>query len=112
MRKDRVASVLMRELSTIIAQELNDPRLHLVTVTKVDVSPDIKNATVYFSSLEDRNEVLKVLQRAKGYIRTHLAQRVRLRTIPDLVFKVDDTFERGQHIDALFKKISNDDHSE
>lgn len=112
MRKDRVASVLGRELSMIIAHELNDPRVRLVTITNVDVSPDIKNATVYFSSLKDRDETLKVLQRAKGYIRTHLARRVRMRTIPDLEFKIDDTFERGQHIDELLKEIGSGDQEE
>jgi len=112
MRKDRVASLLERELATIITQDLNDPRLHFVTVTTVSVSVDIKNATVYFSSLSDRKEMLKVLQGAKGYIRTLLAKRIRLKAIPDLVFKIDDTFERGQHIDELFKKISSDDKKE
>jgi ribosome-binding factor A len=112
MRKDRVASVLERELSMIIAQDLNDPRLNLVTITKVTVSPDIKNATVYFSSLKKREEVLKVLQGAKGCIRTHLAHRIRIKTIPDLIFAIDDTFERGQRIDALLKEISKHDQEE
>lgn len=112
MRKDRVASVLARELSMIIAKDINDPRLRLTTITKVDVSPDIKNATVYFSSLENRQEVLKVLQGAKGYLRTHLAHRVRIKTIPDLSFKIDDSFERGQHIDALFEQINKHDQEE
>jgi ribosome-binding factor A len=112
MRKDRVASVLLRELSMIIAQDLNDPRLHLVTITQVDVSPDIKNATVYFSSLKNREQVLQVLQGAKGYIRTHLAHRVRMKAIPDLSFKIDDSFEKGQHIDALFEQIDKHDQEE
>lgn len=112
MRKDRVASVLKRELATIIAHDLNDPRLRLVTITEVRVSVDIKNATVYFSSLSDREEILIVLQKAKGYIKLNLAKRVRMRTIPDLVFKIDDTFERGQYIDELFKKISRGDKKE
>ena len=107
-----MASVLERALASIIAQDLNDPRLRVVTITRVSVSVDIKNATVYFSSLSDRKEVLKVLQGAKGYIRTHLAKRVRLKSIPDLVFKIDDSFERGQHIDELLKEVSSGDKKE
>ena len=105
MRKDRVASALERAISNIIAQELNDPRLGLVTITGVEVSPDIKNAFVYFSSLHDKKEALKALERAKGYIRSGLARRVRLRTIPELFFRIDDTYEKGKRIDELFEKI-------
>ncbi|MCK4672992.1 MAG: 30S ribosome-binding factor RbfA [Candidatus Stahlbacteria bacterium] len=108
MRKERVASVLEREISNIVTREINDPRLGFITITNVDVSPDLKIAIVYFSSLDNKSESFKTLQRAKGYIRSILAQRVRLRSIPDLMFKIDDSYEHGKKIDELFKEISTD----
>lgn len=112
MRKDRVASVLVREISYIIAHELSDPRLGFITISSVDVSPDLKNAVVYFSCLQDKKESLKTLQRAKGFIRSTLAHRVRIRSVPDLAFKIDDSYEHGQELEKLFKEISKDPEEE
>ncbi len=108
MRKDRIASVLIRAVSEIIEHEIKDPRLGLVTITTVDVSSDLKKATVYFSSLNDKNEGLATLNRAKGYIRTELANRVRMRYVPDIEFKIDNSYEYGKKIDALINEISKD----
>jgi ribosome-binding factor A len=109
MRKDRVASILSREISDIIEHEIKDPRLGFVTITTVDVSIDLKTAIVYFSSLDNKTEGLETLNRAKGYIRSSLAQRVRIKFIPNLEFKIDNSFEYGNKIDALLEEISNDD---
>jgi ribosome-binding factor A len=108
MRKDRIASILSREISDIIEHEINDPRLGFVTITTVDVSIDLKTAIVYFSSLDDKAEGLETLNRAKGYIRSSLAHRVRMKFIPDLEFKIDNSFEYGKKIDGLLEEISND----
>ena len=90
MRKDRVASILSREISDIIEHEIKDPRLGFVTITTVDVSIDLKTAIVYFSSLDNKTEGLETLNRAKGYIRSSLAQRVRMKFIPNLEFRIDN----------------------
>ncbi|MCK4940630.1 30S ribosome-binding factor RbfA [candidate division WOR-3 bacterium] len=108
MRKDRIASILSREISDIIGHEIKDPRLGFVTITTVDVSIDLKTAIVYFSSLDDKSEGLETLNRAKGYIRSSLAHRIRMKFIPNLEFKIDDSFEYGKKIDAFLKEISND----
>lgn len=108
MRKDRVASVLAREISFILEHELKDPRVDLLTVTSVDVSPDLKQARVYFSSLGDKAQDLKILQRARGYIRSQLASRIRLRTVPEIEFMIDNSYEERTKIDALFRKIDKD----
>ena len=112
MRKDRIASVLIRAVSEIIEHEIKDPRLGLVTITTVDVSSDLKKATVYFSSLNDKNMALATLSRAKGYIRTELADRVRMKYIPDIEFKIDNSYEYGKKIDALIDEISQDNKDE
>ena len=109
MRKDRIASLISREISEIIEHEIKDPRLGLVTITTVDVSNDLKTATVYFSSLNDKREGLETLNRAKGYIKSSLANRVRMRYMPSIEFKIDDSYEYGQKIDGLLEEISKDD---
>jgi ribosome-binding factor A len=108
MRKDRIASVLIRAISDIIEHEIKDPRLGLVTITTVDVTSDLKKATVYFSSLNDKDAGFATLNRAKGFIRTALAGRVRMKYIPEIEFKIDNSFEYGERIDALINKISKD----
>ncbi len=112
MRKDRLASVLVREISNIVTQDMRDPRLGFITITNVVVSPDLKKAMVYFSSLGDKSKSFEILSKAKGYIRSSLAQRVRLKCIPDLIFKIDDSYEYGRRIDGLFEKINKDNKKE
>ncbi len=112
MRRERVASVLEREISHIITQELKDPRFGFITVTSVVVSADLKRATVYFSSLHNKSSNCEALQRAKGFIRSSLAQRVKLKSIPDLMFKIDDSYEYGRRIDELFEKINKNNKKE
>jgi ribosome-binding factor A len=109
MRKDRIASVINREVSDIIAHELRDPRLGFVTITTVDVSNDLKTATIYFSSLNNKQEGLETLNRAKGYIKSILAQRVRMKYMPDIEFRIDNSYEYGKKIESLLEEIGQDD---
>jgi ribosome-binding factor A len=109
MRRERIASLLEREISSIVTQEIRDPRLGFITITKVIVSHDLKNATVYFSSLDDKIASLKILKGAKGYIKSVLAHRIRLKFLPQLHFKIDNSYEYGRKIDELIEKISDGD---
>ena len=108
MRKERIASLLEREISNIVAQKMSDPRLGFLTITEVVVSPDLKEAIVYFSCLDKKAETIETLKRAKGYIRSILAQRVKMRFVPELQFEFDDSYEYGMRIDALLDEISKD----
>jgi ribosome-binding factor A len=105
MRTERIASLLTREISCIVSQEVKDPRLGMVTITRTIVSADLKNATVYFTTLGDGKHDLEILHGAKGFIRTTLARRVRMKFIPDLAFQFDDSFQNGDRIDRLFDEI-------
>ncbi|OGC39101.1 ribosome-binding factor A [candidate division WOR-3 bacterium RBG_13_43_14] len=111
-RHQRVASEIARVLSRIIDQELKDPRIGLVTILTVDVSPDLKNANVYFSSFGDKKEIAKLLDGAKGFIRKGLANEIRIRIIPELRFIIDESYEYGKRIDQLFEKIKSNDKKE
>lgn len=106
-RVDKIDSILLRELSVIISQEINDPKLGFPTVTEVDVSPDLNNAKVYVSFLGKnykKRDGLQALRKAKGYIKTQLAKRVRMRKIPDLTFIVDDTLDKAEKIEEILNK--------
>ncbi len=106
-RTDKIASILMREISVIISQEINDPKLGFPTVTEVDVAPDLNTAKVYVSFLGKnykKRDGIDALRRSKGHIKSALAKRVSLRKIPDLTFLVDDTLDKADRIEEILKK--------
>lgn len=106
-RARRVGELLQRELAQLIQEELNDPRVGLVTVSHVEVSPDLRQAKVYVTILaeeKDIQEQLKILNKAAGFLQHGLSQRVKLRAIPRLRFVYDDSIERGRHLSALIEE--------
>ena len=89
-RSRRIADQVQRELSEIIRLELKDPRVGMITITEVDVSPDHKNAQVFFTALGDKTRIEDAtagLQRAAGFLRSCLAHRMEMRSVPQLRFK-------------------------
>ena len=87
-------------------KDINDPKLGFPTVTEVDVSPDLNNAKVYVSFLGKnykKRDGIQALRKAKGYIKSQLAKRLKLRKIPDLNFVVDDTLDKAERIEELLK---------
>ncbi len=105
-RTDRVSEQLQRELAVILQQEMKDPRIGMPTVSAVDMSKDLQYAKVYLSFLtldteQDINTALEILNQAKGFIRSTLAQRVRMRTMPDLQFHYDASIKDGQKMSSL-----------
>jgi len=108
MRIERVVAQLEKELSCIVTQEIKDPRLGLITITRIVLTPDLKEATVFFSSLGEKQQALETLLRAKGFIRSSLARRIRIRHVPVLDFRIDDSLEYSQHINKLIDDIHQD----
>lgn len=111
-RTDRVAEMIRDQLATIIRGEVRDPRVGLATVSWVRVSGDLSHAEVGVSVLGDedsRTASVAALVRAKGFIRTRLAKRVRLRSVPELVFKLDRGAEHSQHISDLLERLDDRD---
>lgn len=109
-RIQRLNVLLRQELADLIRSELRDPRLaDLVSVTRVDISPDLENADVFISVLGDaeaKAETMRALGAAAPYLRRHLLERVRLRRIPTLHFRLDETIEQAAHILDLMKRVS------
>ncbi len=106
-RRLRVQDLLREEISLIIQRELHDPGLGFITIVEVKMSEDLKSAKVYISiygSDEEQKHTLEALKRSKGYIKFLLGKRVTLRYIPELTFLLDDTLERVQRMEEIFKR--------
>ena len=103
-RSERIADQMQRDLSTLIRDEVKDPRVHLVTVSAVEVSRDLSHAKVFVSSLSEQTDpkvLVKVLDKAAGFLRRQLGQMMKLRQVPQLKFVHDDSFDRELHISSL-----------
>ena len=103
-RTRRVGEQIQRELAGILQEELKDPRLGMISVCGVEVSRDLAHARVYISVLggeEDVSETINVLNKAAGFLRHQLGQRMRLRVIPQLRFLYDESLAEGARMDAL-----------
>ncbi|MFB3919851.1 ribosome-binding factor A [Candidatus Velamenicoccus archaeovorus] len=107
-RKDKVAGEIKKIVSTTIQEEIRDPRLGFTTITRVEVTPDLSFARIYFSvygSPEQWEETLKGLEHASGYIRRALGQELSLRFVPEIAFKADHSPEYSIMIEQQLQEI-------
>jgi len=107
-RSQRVADVVRSELSRLLLLEAHDPDLHRVTVTDVEMPPDLKSARVFFSCLggdDEREKAGQALRRAAGYLRREVGQRCQLRYAPELHFISDRSLERGARIEEILQQV-------
>ena len=102
-RSDRVGEELQRVLSEIIRDELDDPRLRLITLTEVRVTRDLGHARVFFTTLDDgdHDQVTTALDRAAGFLRGELGRRLVIRSVPQLHFEYDVSLEEGRRLRSL-----------
>ena len=108
MRAERMALQIQRDVSDIIRSELKDPRIGFLTVTGVDISNDLTHAKIFVSILgnpAERQESLAVLERTKGFIRSELGRRVRLRLTPEIAFKLDETADYSERIGRVLNEL-------
>jgi ribosome-binding factor A len=106
----RIAEQIQRDLAELIRLEVKDPRVGMVTLTEVDVSPDYANAKVFFTVMGDRAAIADAatgLNHAAGFLRRELAHRLNLRTIPRLQFVHDESVERGVRLSQLIDSVSD-----
>jgi ribosome-binding factor A len=107
-RQQRVAEEIHRRSSKFIRDELKDPRLGFLTVTGAEINSDLTHATIYVSVLGDEEaqmQTMRALQRAKGLIRRDIGDWLRIRTVPEIAFKLDTSIERGDRILQLIKGL-------
>lgn len=113
-RTDRIAGLMQRELAYLIQYEIKDPRVKLVTISAVKVSRDLAHAKIYISQLSSEEEISKtvaVLNKAQGFLRTLLAQKMKLRTTPQLHFVHDASIAEGSRLSALIDQALEEDKS-
>lgn len=111
LRIKRIADRIREELSEMIIREISDPRLSGISVTGVNVDRELTFADVYVSAVEGQSrsqEVLAGLERANGFMRHKLAERIELRTFPRLRFHWDPTPEKADHIERILASIKNE----
>ena len=102
-RPQRLGDLIQRELSELIRLELRDPRVGMITLTSVDVSPDMSHAKVFFTMLEKDKlaDTLQGLARSAGFLRSQLAKRIKMYTTPELRFEYDESIERADRLSRL-----------
>ncbi len=111
-RADRVAELIMAEISDIIFKEVKDPRVHAVTITSVKVSDDLRNAKIYFVEMgkdECSDEIRTGLAKATSFVRRELGKRLNLRFVPEINFFHDQSFGYGSRIDKILADIAQQD---
>lgn len=117
LRTTRVNELLREEISELILREVKDPRVSrgMITVTEVQVSPDLRRATVFVSHLgteAERKDALLGLQRSAPFMHRELMHRLKMRTVPEFVFKFDPSIERGARLADLIHQVSDERHED
>lgn len=111
-RAQRIGDQIRRTLAELLHEELRDPRIGFVTITDVNLSPDLRHAVVYVTVMEpaEQHEAsLDALNRAVPFLRRALAQRAGLRFTPELRFRYDQAFESGQRLESLLQGLRDPD---
>lgn len=113
-RTTRLNEVIKEEISNILQKKLKDPRIGFVTVTAVEVSPDLRHANIFVSILGNKKEkeaTYKSLTGAKGFIRSELGKKIRIKFLPEISFSIDESIEEGIRISKLIEKIHKKEES-
>ena len=108
-RSEKVAEAIHEMVSELLVKGLKDPRIGFVTITGVKVTDDLHLATVFFTvigSEEEKDATEKGLNSARGYIRKEMGKNLRMRYVPDIIFKFDESVEYGSRIESLLKEIT------
>lgn len=107
-RTDRIDELLRQEITSIVAREVADPRIGFVTITSVDTTRDLRHANVWVSVIgqpAERDATVAALGRAMPFVRHELGLRLRIKRIPDLHVRLDDTAERGTRVLQLLHDL-------
>ena len=109
-RQEQLSDVIAEELSDLIRTRMKDPRIGFASITDVEVSADLRHAKVFVSvlgSAEEQRATLQGLEHAAGFLRHELAQRLNIRYTPEILFKLDQSIERGTRIIQLMNEIEH-----
>jgi len=107
-RSDRVAEQIRRDLADLIRTELKDPRVGMISLTDVELTPDYAHAKIFFTTLQSEHleEIQVGLKRASGFLRRELGRRIHIHTLPELHFVYDNSIERGASLSLLITEAN------
>jgi ribosome-binding factor A len=114
-RPQRVGELIQKEISALLLRGMNDPRIGFVTITGVEVTPDMHLARVYFTVFGDetaRRNCAAGLKSATAFIRQHVGRQLQMRYTPDLLFEYDSSIDYGSRIDSLLRQVKSADDNE
>lgn len=109
-RANRVAEQIKKEITQMLREEIKDPRIGFITVTGAEVTPDIRYAKVFVSIYGDDDskvQSMQALEKAKGFVRSELGKRIRLRYTPEVTFRFDSSIEYGARIMKLLEEVKD-----
>lgn len=109
IRVNRVAEQMKKEMGDLLSKKIKDPRIGFITVTDVEVTGDLQQATVFITVLGDeqqKKETLVGLAKAKGFIRSEIGKRIRLRKTPTIMFEFDKATEYGNRIETILRDLN------
>jgi ribosome-binding factor A len=107
----RLRELFKQETSAILRRDMKDPRIGFVSVTDVELTPDLRHARIFVSvygDAEAKARTMAGLRSAEGFVRTELAQRIRLRYIPQVSFRIDESIEQGDRINRLLRQVTGE----
>lgn len=113
-RSDRVADQLQKEIADLLLRRVKDPRVAGITITAVEVTPDLQHARIFYCLMgsgteEAKTNAAKGLNKAKGFMRQELGKRLHMRYLPQLEFQYDTSFEYGDKIERLLRELQRDE---
>lgn len=109
LRREKLQELFKEEASAILQRQLRDPRIGFVSVTEVELSGDLRHAKIFVSVLGDeeaKRRTMEALARAAGFVRSELGRRVTLRHTPEVLFRLDESIERGTRVVALLREVA------
>jgi ribosome-binding factor A len=110
-RVDRMAEAIKQEVADILANEIKDPRVGFTSITRVELSRDMRYAKVFVSILgsdEEKEQTMKALEKANGFIRSEVAKRIRVRFAPAISLHLDNSIEYGVKIGKIIADLNKD----
>jgi ribosome-binding factor A len=110
-RSERVSELMREEISSILMRELKDPRIGFITLTRIELSHDLRNAKIFVSIMggeDEKKNTMKGLESASGFIKWELRKRLRLKIIPEIIFKIDTSIEHSDKISRILGELKDE----
>lgn len=111
-RSDRVRELIREEISGMFIREIKDPRIGFVTITRIELTDDLRNAKIFVSIMggeKEKENTIQGLKSALGFIRWELRKRLRLKFVPDIIFRLDTSMEHAEKVSRLLEEIKSEE---